>query len=155
VPKIVGIYKRGNKYYGAKWYRGKTYTTTVYDTSEEASEALQVLIRKLQKGVNLTHKSLTVSGFIKVYLDKYIRNKPNMQGITIKTIESRLSVIEETFVQDLQNRLYAKYAQSYAFQVMCQFHRLLKRAVIWDYIERDPSIGVDVVYPHVEKPTGR
>jgi hypothetical protein len=157
MPKHDGVYKKGNKYYGAKWYKGKTYTTALFSTATEASEARQVLIRKLTKGVDLNKKNITIQDFTSRYLQNYIHGK-RLDPITIKSIENRikngifplignkkLSSLTPEDIQDVQNKLYSKYSEGYAHQIMCQLRRMLKRAVIWEYIERDPSLGLDTI----------
>jgi integrase len=98
------------------------------------------------------------------YIDHYIKGK-KLDPVTVKTIvnriknglipilgKKRLSSLKPEFIQSLQNQLYSKYSEGYAHQVMCQLRRILKRAVIWEYIEKDPSLGVDAVYPKYGKP---
>jgi len=37
MPKHPGVYKKGKKWYGAKWWKGKTYVTRLCNTAEEAA----------------------------------------------------------------------------------------------------------------------
>ena len=129
MPKLDGIYKKGNKYYGAKWYQGKTYTTSLFSSATEASEARQILIRKLNKGVDLNKKKITIQDFTSRYLKNYIYGK-RLDPITVKSIENRikngifplignkkLSSLTPEDIQDVQNKLYRKYSEGYALQL--------------------------------------
>jgi hypothetical protein len=65
MPKHTGIYRKGNKYYGAKWYNGKTYVTSLYPTADETTQAREELIKNLKKGITPDRKGITVKDFIK------------------------------------------------------------------------------------------
>ena len=82
MPKYPGIFKKqtkkGPRYYGSKWYKGKTYSTKICSTAEEAAKARAVLIKQLSKGV-IDNKNLTVTDFLKVYLTDYIIPKTKIK----------------------------------------------------------------------------
>ena len=95
MPKYPGIHskilKSGTvKYYGSKW-KGKTYTTSLYPTAQEAYEALRVLIKELQSGIRLDKKHITVEQFIRLYIKKYIEPK-QIQPISKRVTISRFSI---------------------------------------------------------------
>ena len=146
MPKYPGVYKKvypsgKTVYYGAKWYKGKTYTTAVYPTAGEASEALQELIRRLKRNVTPGKGKITVSQFVKLYLEKYISTR-NVDNVTKYKHESslrnqvipllgrlRLKDIDGEVVQDYQNALLAKYKPSTAKVAFCDFKRLMHRVL--------------------------
>jgi hypothetical protein len=79
MPKYPGIYskklKSTTKYFGSKWCQGRTYNTSLYPTAREAYEALQQLARELEAGIRKDKRSITVSGFINLYLENYLAPK--------------------------------------------------------------------------------
>jgi len=170
MPKYPGVSKKvypsGRAvYYGAKWHKGKTYTTAVYPTATEASEALQELIRRLKRNVTPGKGKITVSHFVKLYLLKYISTR-NVDNVTKYKHESslrnqvipalghlRLKDIDGEVVQDYQNALLAKYKPSTAKVAFCDFKRLIRRAMIWGYIDQDPTIGIENIIYEQAKPT--
>jgi len=164
MPRLKGIYQRGKGFYGAKWYRGKTYTTRIYPTAQEASDALDELVRDLQKGLRYNKKNITVAGFIDIFIEKYLLQKPRIQRITVNNITYKLRIVASFIgrkklqaltpetLQELQNRLFMKYAESSAVSIMRTFKQVLKRAVVWKYLVADPSQGLDSFTPIIEKP---
>lgn len=165
MPKYKGVYSKGKKFYGAKWYQGKTYTTKVCDTAGEAAEALEELTKNLKGGLKYDKKNITVLDFIILYLKSYIIPKKNLQKITLRNIERRLRngiiphlgkrkllSLTPIDLQKLQNILLSRYKISSARTTMSEFKRVLKRAVIWDYIPRDPSVGLDIIPVSIDKP---
>lgn len=165
MPKLKGIYQRGIGFYGAKWYKGKTYTTRIYLTAQEASDALDELIGNLQRGLQHNKKNITVAEFIDIFIEKYLLQKPRIQKLTIEHIRNRLKkgiipfvgkkklqALTPEILQELQNRLFLKYAESTAIVTMRAFKQVLKRAVVWKYLVSDPSQGLDSFAPLIEKP---
>ena len=53
MPKYPGVFakqlKSGVRYYGAKWYNGKTHVTPLCDTAGEAADARRKLGEALHK----------------------------------------------------------------------------------------------------------
>ena len=80
MPKYPGIYKKqlksGTKYYGAKWHKGKTYTTKLYGKAMDAAEALEELNNQLKKDVLPEKKHITVRDFTNLYFQKYLSKSP-------------------------------------------------------------------------------
>ena len=170
MPKYPGVYKKvypsGRAvYYGAKWHKGKTYTTSVYPTANEASVALRDLVKRLNRNVTPSKGKITVSQFVKLYLEKYISTR-NVDNVTKYKHESslrnqvipllgclRLRDIDGEAVQDYQNALLAKYKPSTAKVAFCDFKRLIRRAMIWGYISQDPTLGIDAINVVYHKPT--
>ncbi len=165
MPKYKGVYPKGKKFYGAKWYQGKTYTTKLYDTAGEAAEALEELTKNLKGGLKYDKKNITVRDFVALYLKSYILPKKNLQKLTLKSIEiklrsgiipyigdKKLQKLTPLDLQALQNKLLAKYKINTARMTMNEFKRVLRRALIWNYISRDPSIGLDTIPESTDKP---
>jgi integrase len=165
MPKLKGIYQRGKGFYGTKWYKGKTYTTRIYPTAQEASDALAELVDNLQKGLQHNKKNITVAEFIDIFIKKYLIQKPRIQKIIIINLKSRLykgivpfigkkklQSLTPEILQELQNRLFLKYAESMAIATMRAFKQVLKRAVVWEYLVHDPSQGLDIFTPVINKP---
>jgi integrase len=165
MPKLKSIYQRGKGFYGAKWYKGKTYTTRIYPTAQEASDALDELVQDLQKGLQHNKKNITVAEFIDIFIEKYLLQKPRIQKITIDSLKTklqkgivpfigkkRLQSLTPESLQDLQNKLFLKYAESTAIIAMRAFKQVLKRAVVWKFLVSDPSQGLDSFTPIIEKP---
>ncbi len=165
MPKYKGVYPKGKKFYGAKWYQGKTYTTKLYDTAGEAAEALEELTKNLKGGLKYDKKNITVRDFVALYLKSYILPKKNLQKLTLKSIEiklrngiipyigdKKLQKLTPLDLQALQNKLLARYKINTARMTMNEFKRVLRRALIWNYISRDPSIGLDTIPESTDKP---
>jgi integrase len=165
MPTHKGVYRKGKKFYGAKWYQRKTYVTKLFDTAAEAAEAREELIRILNKGVQPDKKNVTITDFIKLFLKKYLLPKQNVQRISINAFERnmrnsiipfignmKLKGLTPEIMQDLQNKLLAKHASSSAAIIMNQFKRVVKRAVIWRYISYDPTLDLDSITVEIEKP---
>jgi integrase len=165
MPKLKSIYQRGKGFYGAKWYKGKTYTTRIYPTAQEACDALDELVHDLQKGLQHNKKNITVAEFIDIFVEKYLLQKPRIQKITIDSFiyrlkkgiipfvgKKKLQSLTPENLQELQNRLFLKYAESTAIVTIRAFKQVLKRAVVWKYLVSDPSQGLDSFAPVIEKP---
>ncbi len=71
MPKLKGIYRWGKGFYGAKWDKGKTYTTRIYPTAQETSDAFAVLVDNLQKGLQHNEENITVAELIDIFIEKY------------------------------------------------------------------------------------
>lgn len=168
MPKYPGVYfkkiKSGNKYFGSKWYRGRTYNTHLYPTAREAYEALQQLIRELESGIRKDKRNLTVEQFIKIYVEDYI-NPKQIQPISKRIIAGRLksSIIPllgscrlqsltPKDMQHLRNELLKMYSTNTAKYHIETFHQVIKRAVIWDYLPKDIMLGLDSIRAEKIKP---
>ena len=106
MPKYPGIHskilKSGTvKYYGSKW-KGKTYTTSLYPTAQEAYEALQVLIKELQSGIRLDKKHITVEQFIRLYIKKYIEPKQILEAAHLCWNASGQPVVFDGHLEEME-----------------------------------------------------
>lgn len=162
MPKYPSIYKKqlksGIKYYGAKWHKGKTYTTKLYSKAVDAAGALEELNNQLKKDVLPEKKHITVRDFTNLYFQKYLSKKPGIQHITLKNIRSglisiikiigklKLSDLTPEVLQDLQNKMLEHYDNGTVKVRLNEFRRVLKRAVKWKYIPYDPSADLDPIY---------
>ncbi len=172
MPKHIGVFKKrtkkGIRYYGAKWYQGKTHVTRVYGTAEEAAQARRELIKQLSKGV-ISDKNLTVTDFLKIYLEDFIiprtKAKDGTRESSAKTIESilrntivpyvgskKLQSLSVKDVDDLQNELRIKYKSSYARSAIDQFKRVLKMAERWKYIKENLVLDIERPKVRIDKP---
>ena len=165
MPKQTGIYKKkmkhGFKYYGAKWWKGKTYVTSLYPTSQEAAEAREQLIKELKKGFRIDKRKITVKEFLKLYFRKYLIPKYNNGDIeksSLKTMESfirngiiprigdeRLQKLNTEMMQDLQNDLRRHYSANIVNKIMGLFKRALKIAKRWNYIAFNPAEDIEII----------
>jgi hypothetical protein len=167
MPTYTGVYKKGKKWYGAKWWKGKTYVTKLCKTAEEAAHLREKLIKRLRKGFNVEKSNITVANFIELYLENYITKRPNVHKMTIDSIKSgfktsnvpiighlKLKDLNPEIMQKLQNKLLEKYAPGTVKVRINDFKRVLRRAVIWHYLPYDPSIDLDsvIVDYDTEKP---
>ena len=168
MPKTPGIYKKqlksGIRYYGSAWSRGehKVINTSLYPTAAEAKEALDNLKRQIQKGVRFDKKRITVKQFIDLYLKEYIEHK-QLDVKSVRYTRSRLNTIAGIIgdrplhsltaldMQDVQNKLLSHYAPVTVNCYMGEFKRLLKRALIWNYLLKNPMLGLDSVKVVVHK----
>jgi len=169
MPKYRGVYqkqtKSGIKFYGAKWHKGKTYTTSLYPTAKEASDALNEVIQNLEKGLQYDKKHITVEEFIRIFFEKYLSHKPGVQKITQYGMMShmkngiipligkkKLQSLDPETMQELQNKLLQKYAKISASTILCEFRQILRRAVISRYLTFYPSMDMDPLPRKTEKP---
>jgi integrase len=165
MPKHPGVSRKGKKWYGSKWWKGKSYNTRLCDTAEEAAYLREKLIKRLQKGLDIDKSKTTVKDFVSVYLEKYLYKKPKLQEITISQIErnlknciipaigdKKLRDLTPEDMQDLQNIILSRYQPSSARVILSQFKRILKRATIWHYIEYNPALSLDTIDVIIEKP---
>ena len=168
MPKYPGIYskklKSTTKYFGSKWYAGRTYNTSLYTTAREAYEALQQLVRELEAGIRKDKRSITVGEFILLYQKDYLDPKQitdQSKSLFISSLKNaiipligdrRLQSLTPVDMQRLQNELLVRYKDTTADWHIKIFHGVLKRAVIWDYLVRDPMIGLDPIRRVKHKP---
>ena len=170
MPKYPGVYKKvypSGKvvYYGAKWHRGKTYTTSVHPTAQGASEALQELTRQLSLNITPDKGKITVSQFVKLYLEKYIstghvdivtkyKHESSLRNQMIPRLgHLQLRDIDGETVQDYQNALLVNYKPSTVKVAMADLKRLMHRAILWGYITQNPTLGIDSISVVYRKPT--
>jgi integrase len=169
MPKYKGVCKKvypSGKvvYYGAKWNEGKTETTPVFPTAEEAAEELRKLINNLKSGLKVEKGKITFTQYAKVFLEKYVATKGN-ENSTNYIKESRirnqlcpfighmkLKDIDGEVVQDLVNCLLEEYEPSTAHTAFVELRAMMKRAVIWDYIPKNPTLDFDFPKYETEKP---
>ena len=148
----------------AKWHQGKTYTTSIYPTANEALDALQELIRQIKRNVTPNKGKITISQFVKLYLEKYIATR-NIDNVTKYKLESslrnqiisfighlQLKSLDGEIVQDYQNALLAKYKSSTARIAFFNFKRMIHRAIIWGYVLHDPTLGMYIIKYEIAKP---
>ena len=169
MPKYPGVHtktlKSGTvKYYGSKWWEGRTYNTSLHPTASEAWESLQELIKELRLGKRFDKRSITVQQFIELYLEHYIKPK-NIDPSTKKSISSRLrnaiipyigkrrlQSLRPEDMQQFQNQLLGDYSAPTVNRYIGELRRVLKRALIWDYLLKDITLGLDNIAEKAHKP---
>jgi integrase len=160
MPKVPGITKKvypsGKvRYYGAKRWKGKTYTTPVFPSAAEAAEALRELTHSLTSGVKIDKGKMTFEEYSRIFLEKYIKPK-KIDFITKNRIESqirngllpylkdyKLRDIDGEIAQDLHNILNSRYTSGSAKSYWTEFRRMMQKAIDWDYLMKDPTRGIE------------
>jgi integrase len=170
MPKYPGIHKKilksSIKYYGSAWSPDeyKAINTPLYPTAIEAKEALDQLRKQITAGVRFDKKKITVQQFIELYLTEYYETK-TLDPSTKKLIRGRLyngivpilggrtlRSLHAVDIQNIQNELLAKYSPGTVNSYIGEFKRVIKRALIWDYLSKDITLGLDSVKEQVKKP---
>jgi integrase len=169
MPKYPGVHPKKLKsgavqFYGSKWWEDKAYSTSLYPTAREAWEALQKLIKELQLGKHFDKKSITVQQFVELYLEYYIKPK-TLDPFTKKLIESRLHTaivpcigkrrlqsLRPVDMQQLQNHLLGIYSAKTVNRYIGEWKRVIKRALVWDYLVKDTTLGLDRIKEQEKKP---
>jgi integrase len=172
MPKYPGVYtkklKSGTvKYYGSAWspHEYRSINTQLYPTAIEAREALDQLRKQISAGVRFDKRKITVKQFIELYLSEYYESKaldPSTKHLVrgrlyngiIPILGDRiLRSLHAVDIQNLQNELLTKYSPSTVNCYIGEFKRVIKRALIWDYLLKDITLGLDSAKVVTHKPT--
>jgi integrase len=170
MPKHKGIFRKGDKWYGAKWWKGKTHVTRLCSSTEEAVRALEDLVRDLRRSVPPNKEKITLKDFSILYFRDYVLPRAGtaegLKRMSLKVTESRirtriLSTLGDRKLRDLGTKdlddlassLIKRYSANYTRSILISLKRILKAAYRWKYLGED--LGASIVFPRGKPPKPR
>jgi hypothetical protein len=167
MPKYKGIFRKGDKWYGAKWWKDKTHVTRLCSSKEAATRALEDLVRDLRRSVPPNKDKITLKEFSILYFKDFVLPRAGtaegLKRMSLKVTESRirtriLSVLGDKKLRDLCTKdlddlassLIKHYSASYTRNILLSLKRILKAAYRWRYLGED--MGSSIVLPRAKPP---